>query len=172
MVVKKIVLHLILYVSSIGTIAGIWTAERGQAWSDGLVQTSGGAPQVFIARQRSEFKDALVSNITLRLDAQSIPYEVVDISSLKKLDEQDYKAVVIIQYVKAGRINGKVRRYLDTTADMDKVVLVTTSGSGNTMTGKWDIDTISSASEMSDIDKVTRTVLSRLEAILNVRLVT
>ena len=51
---------------------------------------------------------------------------------------------------------------------LDRNVLVTTSGSGNPRTDAWDIDTISAASEMNDLDKITRTVLAQLEDILHI----
>lgn len=142
-----------------------------QAWADDhkrIAQSNAHSARVFIARQSSEFKDALLENITSRLDAQSVSYKVADVSALKKIDEGNYEAVVIIQYVKAGRINGNVRRYLDKTENMGKIVLVTTSGSGNPRTDAWDIDTISAASEMNDLDKITRTVLAQLEDILHI----
>jgi hypothetical protein len=168
--VKKIVLYLNLFIISISAISLLGITERAR--SEELAQANGNTSRVFIARQRSDFKDALLKNITEQLDAQSVSYEVADISALKKMNDAGYEAVVIIQYVKAGRINSNVRRYLDRTEHMDGVVLVTTSGSGNAKTDKWNIDTISSASEMSELDKITRTVLSRLEALLNVRFAT
>ena len=151
----------------------ICTGEQGWADTDNqLAQSNGDSARVFIATQSSKFKDALLANIMSSLDAQSVSYEVADVSALKKIDEKDYKAVVIIQYVKAGRINSNVRRYLDKTENMGEIVLVTTSGSGNPKTDTWDIDTISAASEMNDLDKITQTVLSRLERILNIHFAT
>ena len=130
------------------------------------------AARVFIAKQSSKFKDALLENITSNLDEQSVSYQVEDISALKKFNEEEYEVIVIIQYVKAGRINGNVRRYLDKTEHMDKIVLVTTSGSGDPKTDAWDVDTISTASEMSDVEKIARTVLSRLERLLKIEFAT
>jgi hypothetical protein len=144
-----------------------------QEWADAkhhLVQDN--AARIFIAKQSSKFKDALLENITSHLDQQSVSYEVEDVSALKKLNEEEYEAIVIIQYVKAGRINGNVRRYLDKTEHMDMIVLVTTSGSGDPKTDAWDVDTISTASEMSDVDKIARTVLSRLERLLKIEFAT
>ena len=130
------------------------------------------AARIFIAKQSSDFKDALLDTITSNLDENSVSYEVADISALKKFNEEEYEAIVIIQYVKAGRINGNVRRYLDKTEHMGKIVLVTTSGSGDPKTDAWDVDTISTASEMSDVDKIARTILLRLESLLKMEFAT
>jgi hypothetical protein len=137
-----------------------------------LAQSNSEQAQVFIAHQSGKFKDALLENVTDVFDAQTVSYVVAEVSALKKIDEDEYDAVVIIQYVKAGRINSNVRRYLDKTKRMDRIVLVTTSGSGKVNTDAWDVDGISTASEMSDLDKITQKVLSRLEQILGVQLPT
>jgi len=55
---------------------------------------------------------------------------------------------------------------------MDKIVLVTTSGSGDPKTDAWEVDTISAASEMNDLDRITQTVLSKLERILKIEFAT
>jgi len=144
-----------------------------QKWADAEHQfAKDNAALVFIVKQSSKYKDALLENITSNLAEQSVSYEVADLSALKKLNAEEYNAIVIIQYVKAGRINGNVRRYLDKTEHMDKLVLVTTSGSGDSKTDAWDVDTISTASEMSDVDKIARAVLSKLEILLKIEFAT
>ena len=151
----------------------VCTGEQEWASADNqLAQSDGIAARVFIAAQSSKFKDALLANITTSLDSQSVSYEVAEVSALKMIDEEDYNAVVIIQYVKAGRINSHVRRFLDRTQSMNKIVLVTTAGSGNPKTDAWDIDTITSASKMDELVEITEKVLSRLEALLKISLST
>jgi hypothetical protein len=131
-----------------------------------LVQSNDETPCIFIAYQSSDFKDALLENITSALNAQTLYYEVAGVSALNKIDEKEWDAIIIVQRVKMGKINSHVRRYLDGAQDMDKIVLVTTAGSGDPRTDAWDIDTITSASKMNELDEIVESVLSRLEMIL------
>jgi hypothetical protein len=144
-----------------------FTGELRRPCADNLVvQSDGDTPRIFIASESSDFKDALLKNIISALNARSLYYEVADVSALNKVDEEEWDAIIIIQRVKMGKINSRVRRYLDQTLYMDKLVLVTTAGSGDPKTEAWDIDTITSASKMNELGEITESVLLRLEMIL------
>lgn len=131
-----------------------------------LVQSGEGTPSILIASQDSDFKDAVVARITSTLDLLQLSYKVTDVSTLKKVDEDEWDAIVIVQTVKMGKINKHVRRYLDDALDLDKIVLVTTAGSGDPRTDAWDVDTITCASKMEELENILEQVLMRLEMIV------
>ena len=143
--------------------AGGKASEEPEPPSTGLDE---GVPRVLIARQKSDFKDTVVACLEKALRERRVFYETIGISALGNIDEGAWDVIVIVQCVKMGTINGHVKSYLDRSQDLSKVVLITTCGAGDPKTGAWDVDSITSASKMDEVEPVIEEALSQLEMII------
>jgi len=143
--------------------AGGRPSEGPEAASAGLDEA---VPRVLIASQKSEFKNAVVKHLEASLEERPVFYETVGISALGNVDEGEWDAIVIVQCVKMGTINGHVKSYLDRSQDLSKVVLITTCQAGDPKTDAWDVDSITSASKMDEVEPVIEGALSQLDVIL------
>jgi hypothetical protein len=114
--------------------------------------------KVLIASQGSGFKNMLVSGLVDRIKDSPTYIKVVDVTSLSEVNEADWNAVV--------RMQPDAREYLGRASELDKVILVTTSGSGKWKTEEFDIDTLTSASRKAKVGLLVNTITHRLEAIL------
>jgi hypothetical protein len=122
--------------------------------------------KVLIASQGSRFKNMLVSGLVDRIKDTPTYIRVIDVTSLSEVSEADWNAVVLIHTTQGGRMQPDAREYLGRAKELDKVILVSTSGSGKWRTEEFDIDTLTSASRKAKVGPLTNTVTHRLEAIL------
>ncbi len=122
--------------------------------------------KVLIASQGSDFKNALVESLTTRLQKQQLFIKVIDVTTLDAVNEDDYDAMVFIHTTEQWKLQPDVKAYFDRTKDFDKVVLVTTSGSGDWKTKDYDVETITSASKTEEFSTLIPLILGRLDAIL------
>lgn len=121
--------------------------------------------KVLIASQGSDFKNALVESLTTHLHAK-IYIKVIDVTTLAGVDEKDWDAIVIIHTTEQWKLQPDVKKYFDRARNLNKVVLVTTSGSGDWETKDYDIETITSASKTEELPTLFNKILARLDAIL------
>jgi hypothetical protein len=130
------------------------------------VSVRGGEKRVLIVSQSSDFKNEVVGSLQEELDDSSINFTVKDISALRKVNEDEWDAIVIVHAVKMGRIKSSVKRYLDSVNDWEKVIVLTTYGSEDPVPGMYGIDSISAASEEEPVKPVIADLKARLKAIL------
>ena len=86
--------------------------------------------KVLIASQGSGFKNMLVSGLVDKIKDSPTYVRVIDVTSLSEVDDADWNAVVLIHTTEYGRMQPDAREYLGRVKELDKVILVTTSGSG------------------------------------------
>lgn len=122
--------------------------------------------KVLIATQGSDFKNALVSGIIENLKKQSIYIKLIDVSGLPEVREEIWQALIIINTCEAGKMHSAVRHYFSQTKELDKVILLTTSSSGDWKPEDSSIDSISAASKMTQVDSLVTHILDRLNRIL------
>lgn len=125
------------------------------------------AQRVLIASQGSDFKNALVESLTAHLQEQKVFIKVIDVTGLGAVNEDEYEAVVLIHTVEQWKLHPDVKAYLDRTKDLDKIVLVSTSGSGDWKTKDYDVETVTSASKTEEFSTLIPLILERLDAILS-----
>ena len=85
---------------------------------------------VLIATQGSQFKDTLVGDIVQHLATRSVYVQVIDISALPSVRENDWSAIVVLHTWQFGKPPAQASAFLDRIRDKYKVIVVTTSGSG------------------------------------------
>ncbi len=122
--------------------------------------------KVLIASQGSNFKNALVESLTLHLKKKSVYIKVIDVTTLHEVNEEEWDAMVIIHTTEKGGLQPDVKKYNDRAKDLDKVVFITTSGSGKWKTRDYDIDVITSASSNDELNSLPAEILARLDLIL------
>lgn len=124
---------------------------------------SASTPQhVLIATQGSPFKDRLVTELITLLAAKSVHVRVIDVADLASIDADQWQAIVILHTWEIGRAPHAVRAFLDQLAAADKIIDVTTSGSGRERLPG--IDVISSASVMADVPALASQIGARIDA--------
>ncbi len=125
-----------------------------------------GSQRVLIATERTRYKDRLVETLIEKLDDGQTLIAEVDHQrdGLDGIDPADYDAVFITNSGAQAMVRPAVIEWLEThRANDDNVVLHTTQITD------WDppveVDSITSASQMRNIDDITDDVVRRLKAL-------
>jgi hypothetical protein len=122
--------------------------------------------KVLIATQESDFKDALVSGIIEDLEKKPTYIKVVDVTTLSDVKEDEWNVVMLISTCQSSKLQADTTAYLDQAQDLDKTILLITSGSGTWKPENAPIDSISSASRKVNVDSLVVNILNRLNTIL------
>ncbi len=130
------------------------------------VNTPEAPAKVLIASQGSEFKEAVVGGLTRHFEDRPVYLRVIDVSGLASIQEQDWDGLLLIHTTERSRLQSDVKKYLDRAQDLDKVVLLTTSGSGEWATDRYDVDVITSASKRSETMPVIDLLAQKLDNML------
>jgi len=128
-----------------------------------------GRDRVLIATQGSKFKDAVVSRVVEDLEKNDLYIEITNLSALTNRSTEEFKAIVIINSYKYFSFNKHVRNFLENTNDYDqeKIVLLATAGSPHRMNKGKEVDAISSASKIDDVDNVSMDIVQRVSSIIS-----
>jgi len=121
---------------------------------------------VLIATQGSTFKDALVNGIVSYLKPRGAYVNVIDVSALPSIHEDEWTAMVVIHTWEFGKPQHDAMAFVERLQDKSKLIDVTTSGSGQQVISG--IDAISAASVMRDEPGPLGAVTARLDALLQV----
>jgi hypothetical protein len=122
--------------------------------------------KMLVAYQGSAYKNTLVENLLNQLKDESIYIKLIDVDGLENIRLSDWDCVVIINTCERGTMNDSVKSFLKRADSLDRIILHTTSGGGVWKTKDFNIDTITGASDLEDIDKVTDDILKRIITIL------
>lgn len=122
--------------------------------------------QVLIATQGSAYKDAVVGGVISALEGRPISINVIDVSGLSEIDIDTWSAVVVLHTWENWKSQPDAKQFLDglNPSDLDKVTVLTTSGSGDYKIEG--IDAITSASVISDVPRNVRTIVQRVDAVI------
>ena len=123
--------------------------------------------KVLIASQGSDFKNILLEDMVGQLKSDNIYMSIIDCTSLKKDNSTDWNAIVIIHTTKVHQMPKYVSTYLQRFSDLSRFILVSTSGGGDEMITEFEVDAISTASRLSDANKIASRVVSKVENILS-----
>lgn len=121
---------------------------------------------VLIATQKTKFKQAVVSEIRKALNQNSIHTKIVDVKYLRDQGTRDFSAVVIINRALAGRPDPRVESYIDNEPQKNKLIVLTTG-----MLDAWKpdtegVDAMTSASVLNKSDKIAKTIVDKVLAIV------
>ena len=122
--------------------------------------------KVLIATQGSAFKKQLVAEIIERLKQQSVYIRVIDVTALGGVNEADWNAIILINTCESGKMQADVNAYLERLKQPEKVILLTTSGSGDWKPANGRIDSISSASKKDQSAALATEIIQRINRLL------
>lgn len=119
--------------------------------------------KLLVAKRESEFKNAVAEKVKLEIEKANVTVELIDIKPLKKKNIDDFDAVIIINEVRAWHLNSHTRRFLkklDST-QREKVIMVSTAAT-DWKTKEKDIDAVTVASEMSNVNSVAKDIVKKV----------
>lgn len=122
--------------------------------------------KLLIASQGSNFKNALVESVTTHMAKESIYVSVIDVTDLENIKEDDWDAVLLIHTTEQWKLQPDVKAYLGRAQSLDKVIVVTTSGSGEWKSEEYDVDVMTSASRSEELPMLTNDIVTKLQDML------
>lgn len=129
------------------------------------INDEGLSQRVLIATQGSKFKNAVVEEVIARLKLLPIYINVVDVGQLTNVNEKDWSAIVILHTWEYSKPPEGVRLFVERASFKNKIIVLSTSGSGKEkMEG---IDGITSASVMEETSDKAGQIVARVKSILN-----
>jgi hypothetical protein len=126
-----------------------------------------GPRRVLIATQDSAFKDTVVAGLIAYLRPRSVYVQVIDISGLPQVHEDQWTAVVVLHTWQFGKPPAVVPEFIDHTRARRKLIVLTTSGSGHARLSG--VDAISSASVDRDVPTRLMEIIPKLDGLLGTR---
>jgi hypothetical protein len=123
--------------------------------------------QVLLAYEKTRFKQGLIDKMKELLEKESISVQIIEHSD-KGFDVKDpslYKAIFITCSGVHSKIRPWIKEWLDKNkAQKDKVLLHVTQNSDWKLAA--DVDSVTSASSMSDIDKLAADFIRRVKGLM------
>ncbi|MBU8923110.1 MAG: hypothetical protein KOO63_14925 [Bacteroidales bacterium] len=126
--------------------------------------------KVLVASQGSEYKESLTDELIKNIEADSIFISVIDVTGLESIDEKNWDAIVIIHTMQIHKMPKQAMRFLEGMPDLNKVMLVSTSGAGDDQVDYFEVDAVSTVSRKSLIPRVVELVIPKLEEDLGIAL--
>lgn len=120
--------------------------------------------RLLIATQGSPFKKAVVAALVEQLRQRPIYIKVIDVSLLAGVNEVDWTALVLLHTWESWRPPLVVKHFLRRINVPEKVVVLTTSGSGEEKIEG--VDAITASSEMEAVPVAVEGVMARLNPLL------
>lgn len=125
----------------------------------------GGGPAVLVAAQGSPYKDTVAGTVIRHLREKQAYVRVEDVSQLPQADERDWDAIVLLHSWERWQPPPVVQQFVERLKDRRKLVVLTTSGSGESRMAC--VDAVTSASEVSRAPRDAEELLQRLDQVLN-----
>lgn len=127
----------------------------------------GERPAVLVTTQGSAYKDAVVRSFVERLAPRVAYIRVVDVSALPSIGERDWDALVVLHTWESRQPQPDARAFVGRVTDRSKLVVLTTSGSGDERMPS--VDAITSASEVARAHADAAELFRRTELVLHGR---
>ena len=160
---KKIVLFILSLVLLLSLLV-IWykyeySMEKAEEFQ---VNSSEYNRKLVIATQGSDFKNAVTNDLVNHFKQDSIFIKVIDVSSLPEINPKNFNAVVLIHTWENWKPPLVVKEFINrTTAEKDKIIVLTTSGQGSCkMEG---VDAITGESKLEETDFFTKAIIDKLK---------
>lgn len=129
------------------------------------VAGSPAGPKTLIAAQGSAFKDAVTTGLVEHLRRRSASVKVIDVSGLGSIQPQDWDVIVVIHTWEMRKPPTEVQALVDRMQEKDNLVVLTTSGAGNSKLAG--VDAISAASRMVDVPARVAEMTTRVDTLLD-----
>ena len=122
--------------------------------------------KMVIATQGSTFKDSITEGILQHYQSDSIFIRIVDVSQLPKIDLADYQVMVVMHTWENWKPPVAVDSFMNRLKphQMEKLVVLTTSGQGDFKMEK--VDAITGESIIEDVPKHITTIIQKVDPLL------
>jgi len=111
----------------------------------------------------------LVKKLTERISKKNIYVKVVDVTNLPNLKNDSWSSIVFINTIEWYDLQKNVKAFINSINNNSIIIMFATSGDGNMKPKDSKIDTITSASDINNVDEKLNIILSKLEQILKVK---
>ena len=125
--------------------------------------------KVLVATQKSQFKQAVVSEIYDELKQNAIYLKIIDVKGLKSQSTAEFSAIVIINRCMAGRPDPRVESFIDREPRKNRIIVLTTGVRDSWTPDTPGVDAMTSASVLDKSDQVARSIVERVLAMVNSR---
>lgn len=123
--------------------------------------------RILIAIHESEFKNAVAKKVTFLLEELTIHVELIGIKYLKKKESENYDAIVIINEVRAWHLNFHTRKFFNKLDEQErKKVIMISSAITDWETKEKDIDAMTVASEMNNVNTLAKKIFKKIIILL------
>lgn len=110
------------------------------------------ARKLLIAGTASPFKQEVIRQIMNKIDTNGMEIRVTGLDGLPKINTSDFKAILLVTALKAGKIDKQAEEFIRSQVPNDRIILFYTRGSEEPSPGwsapKLGVDTVTSASLM------------------------
>jgi len=120
--------------------------------------------RILIATQGSDYKNRLVADIISSFYYDSIYIKIIDVQELGKEKSIAWDAIVIMHTWELNEPPKPVSNFIEQVIDQRKLVVVTTSGSGEEMLAG--VDGISSASLLWELPNHVQVIVDRIYGLI------
>jgi hypothetical protein len=127
--------------------------------------TRGPGPAVLVAAQGSPYKDAVADTLVRHLREKQAYVRVADVSQLPGVNEHDWDAIVLLHSWERWQPPPVVQQFVERLNDRRTLVVLTTSGSGESRMAC--VDAVTSASEVSRAGADAQQLIQRVDQLLN-----
>lgn len=135
------------------------------------IATSDCKTRLLIATMDSEFKNAVVSEVTKTLDGDRVCIKIIDVEDLAATATRTFAAVVLITDYQFFRMDGDARRFVEKADPQQKkkLVLLTTAGTPSTVSKVPEVDAITAASKPADVAALAKRIADKVRARLSLK---
>lgn len=120
--------------------------------------------RLLIASQGSRFKNAVVAALVEQLRQRPIHIKVIDVSQLPAVDEEEWTALVLLHTWETWRPPLVAKHFVRQLNAPEKVIVVSTSASGEEKLEG--VDAVTASSKMEEVPAAVDVVMARLEPLL------
>jgi hypothetical protein len=128
------------------------------------VQSEDPKHKLLIATQGSEYKNAVVAGIINAVKNRPVDVRVVDISALPEVNIDEWSAVVILHTWENWQPQKDAMLFINRNPDLANIIVLTTSGQGDLKMEA--VDAITSASDISNVEKDTAQIVRRIDSVI------
>jgi hypothetical protein len=160
--VTRVILWLVILVIGLGVFYDWYLSRYSMEVIDGFEMNDTTHPdRVLIASQGSDFKNAVVAEVTAHFTGKPVYMKVVDVTELGKEQSAEWVAILVLHTWEKWKPQPDAAAFLSNVVDRDRVMVVSTSGSGDEQI--VDVDAITGASEMETVPEVASQCIKHIE---------
>ena len=122
---------------------------------------------ILIAVYHTRFKDSVVSVISETLKRDGYSLTIIDIKNLNSDTIDDFHLTIMITWRRVFRLSSRARKVLKKLKEKDKVIMLVTAKKEEWEYGDREIDAITCASKVENVDEIADVVVKKVRAHLD-----